>query len=99
MLKNTKYNLVSPGQRSKGETEIKIRKEMPHKRLIIITSGSAGGLPGHEMKKNNVLNISPSNKLGEEGRYERFESAPNTFFTDAHNSIRGNEKKTQEKEC
>ena len=61
---NTKYHLeieykfyatVCRSQRSNGGTAIAMKKDIPHKRLIIRTillSSSAGGLPGK--KKNNI---------------------------------------------
>ena len=75
MLENVKYNrgrecelyaIIPLGQRSKGETEVAIKKGMAHKRLNIRTAlqaSSSGGLHGKENKKNNMLNISTPTDL------------------------------------
>ena len=70
-------------QRNNGATAIAIRKELPHKKLAIRTSGSAEGLPDRERKKNiGSIYFSLRHHVMEE-KIKRFaESAFTTYITD-----------------
>ena len=93
LLKNVKYNIgreyklyaiISLGQRSKGGTTVAVKKEIAHKilntRTTLQTVSSSGGLNGSEKKKDNMINISPSNRPSDRGRYEKSPgTAPSTY--------------------
>ena len=110
LLKNVKYNIgreyklyaiISLGQRSKGGTTVAVKKEIAHKilntRTTLQTVSSSGGLNGSEKKKDNMINISPSNRPSDRGRYEKSPgTAPSTYYTagrlQSTQSIMGSEK-------